>query len=69
MRSTDLHFANLRIFRELFISCITHKLDERAGIYGLLWQPEQKKSSLGLNEAETEPDYFGLYRDIAKFAL
>lgn len=28
-----------------------------------------KKSSLGQNEAETGPDYFGLYRDIAKFAL
>lgn len=28
-----------------------------------------KNSSSSLNEAETGADYFGLYRDIAKFAL
>lgn len=29
----------------------------------------EKMSSLSRNEAETGSEYFGLYRDIAKFAL
>lgn len=68
MRSTDLHFANLRIFRELFISCITHKFEEKAGIHRLLRKPG-KNIIVKSEEAETGPEYFGLYRDIAKFAL
>lgn len=68
MRSTDLHFANLRIFRELlYPALLINQMKEweymdNSGNLG-------KMSSLSRNEAETGPEYFGLYRDIAKFAL